>query len=403
MSIAGFGPLSTAAATDEHTEAAPVVHAQSSSYQLDGFELHYLPAGLGGYGVQASSSADKRGNRVSEIAWMQGPGTVYGKVTVIRTDGEQELADIRDTHYAHLNPDSLEQVTVGEHEGFLSEQTGDLFWRYDAETVIKAYLQPETWDTAELTELAAGVTQREAQQDDDGSGGEPEEEPDTEPEEPEAESDEEPENEPEEPEEPEEHEVEEPKEPEEPADSTNPDEPEQPDAPNAPDAPDETDETDADLDDATDPEPQEPDDATDTADAEGTGEPTEPDADSDLDEEDAFEEQFADCVEDVLDDMEELEMITGDAPEAEELASAVDECVIELDLDEAPSEFADLVAEAENASTDETDASPAADEADETDQTTETAEAEADSTADEEQQSTTSTQRPALWHLLPRL
>ncbi|GLU47791.1 hypothetical protein [Nocardiopsis ansamitocini] len=164
VSLAAFGAAgNTAAAGDQPPHLPwPVVQQKASSYSLDGFDVNYLPPGLDRYGISAESSTDRRGNRTSHVSWVQGPGVVYGKVTVVRDDKLTELDKVRDARYSHLAPQHLEKTAVNGRDAYVSEATGDAFWLDREGVAVTLFLQPERWKRAELTAMAEGVTARES-------------------------------------------------------------------------------------------------------------------------------------------------------------------------------------------------------------------------------------------------
>ncbi|MFE9242369.1 hypothetical protein [Nocardiopsis sp. NPDC006938] len=160
-----------ATADDRDTKALswPVVRQGVSTYSVDGFEITYLPAGLERYGINATSTTDRRGNSQSQLSWVQGPDQLYGRVAVLRSERLQDLDDVRESRYSHLSESSLEEVEPNEafeHGAYLSEETGDLFWVERPGVAIATHLQPDRWDGADLVKLAESVTEEDASAED---------------------------------------------------------------------------------------------------------------------------------------------------------------------------------------------------------------------------------------------
>ena len=158
------GVAAPAAADDKDTRAFswPVVRQGVSTYSVDGYEIAYLPAGLERYGVNATSTTDRRGNSQSQLSWVQGPDQLYGRVAVLRSERIQDLEDLREGRYSHLADSSLEELEAGEafeHGAYLSEETGDLFWVQRPGIAITTHLQPDRWEGGELLKLAEAVTE----------------------------------------------------------------------------------------------------------------------------------------------------------------------------------------------------------------------------------------------------
>lgn len=170
ISTTGLVGLSGPAAANDADAPAlswPVVRQGVSTYSIDGFEITYLPAGLERYGINATSTTDRVGNRQSQISWVQGPDQLYGRVAVLRSDRLQDLEDLRESRYSHLSQSSLEEVAPGEafeHGAYLSEETGDLFWVERPGVAVATHLQPERWERAELVKLAEAVIEETAPQ-----------------------------------------------------------------------------------------------------------------------------------------------------------------------------------------------------------------------------------------------
>ena len=165
--LVGLPAAASAADRDDGGLSWPVVRQGISSYSLDGFEIGYLPPGLERYGINASSTTDRVGARQSQISWVQGPDQLYGRVTVLRSERVQELDDLRQGRYSHLADKGLERLAAGEdfeHEAYLSESTGDLFWLERPGVAITTHLQPERWDRGELVEMAGSVTEENRSQ-----------------------------------------------------------------------------------------------------------------------------------------------------------------------------------------------------------------------------------------------
>ena len=153
-----------AIADDENTRAFawPVVSQGVSSYDLDGYELTYLPSGLDRYGINASSTTDRQGNSRSQLSWVRGPDQLYGRVTVLRGESLQEIDDLRSSRYSHLSEDSLEQLPESEafeHGAYLSEESGDLFWIDKPGVAVATHLQPDRWKSSELVRMAEAVAE----------------------------------------------------------------------------------------------------------------------------------------------------------------------------------------------------------------------------------------------------
>ncbi|OOC52895.1 MULTISPECIES: hypothetical protein [Nocardiopsis] len=186
IASSGLAGLPGAAADEKGTRALdwPVVSQSVSSYSLDGYEIGYLPEDLEGYGINASSITDRRGNRQSQISWTQGPDRMLARVAVLRSERFQSLEDLRSIRYGHLPEGSLHRMDRNEaleHESYLSQETGDLFWLERPGVAIAVHLQPDRWDSGELVRMAESVVPLESSPEkpaEEGAGeGAPAEEP----------------------------------------------------------------------------------------------------------------------------------------------------------------------------------------------------------------------------------
>ncbi|WP_052745890.1 hypothetical protein [Allosalinactinospora lopnorensis] len=173
ISVAGLAVPTAAAANDEAPPAWPVVRQNASSYTLDGFTIGYLPPRLEEHGLNAKSATDGHGGRTSDITWMEGPDEVYGKIEVLRDGGITSLADLRDAQYGHLDADQLREIDNNDRDTYLSEGTGDLFWVEEPGLAVTIYLRPETWDSGELTRMAASNERQEETEPQGGRAGDP--------------------------------------------------------------------------------------------------------------------------------------------------------------------------------------------------------------------------------------
>ena len=164
ISTSGLVGLAGPAAADEDTKALswPVVSQGVSSYSLDGYRIAYLPPGLDRYGINASSTTDRRGDSRSQLSWVQGPDQLYGRVAVLRSENLQELDDLRSGRYSHLADSSLEELPESEtfeHGAYLAEETGDLFWLASPGVAVTTHLQPDRWESDELVRMAESVAE----------------------------------------------------------------------------------------------------------------------------------------------------------------------------------------------------------------------------------------------------
>ncbi|WP_150242278.1 prolipoprotein diacylglyceryl transferase [Nocardiopsis quinghaiensis] len=162
IASSGVVGLPGAAADEKGTRALdwPVVSQSVSSYSLDGYEIGYLPEDLEGYGINASSITDRKGNRQSQISWMRGPDRLLARVAVLRSEYFQELDDLRSGRYGHLPEGSLQRMDRNEalrHESYLSQETGDLFWLEEPGVAVTVHLQPDRWDSGELVRMAESL------------------------------------------------------------------------------------------------------------------------------------------------------------------------------------------------------------------------------------------------------
>ncbi|MFE3457624.1 hypothetical protein ACFXKD_08755 [Nocardiopsis aegyptia] len=163
-----MGVSGTAVADDKQSRSLdwPLISQGVSTYSLDGYEIGYLPPGLERYGISASSTTDRQGNRQSQISWTQGPDQLYGRVAVVRSEAFQELDDLRQSRYGHLPTGELERLEPNETftEGaFLSEESGDLFWLEEPGVAVTTHLQPDRWGGNELVKFATSVEASEVE------------------------------------------------------------------------------------------------------------------------------------------------------------------------------------------------------------------------------------------------
>ncbi|WP_159940121.1 MULTISPECIES: hypothetical protein [unclassified Nocardiopsis] len=163
IASSGLAGLPGAAADEKDTPAVhwPVTSQSVSSYSLDGYEIGYLPAGLERYGINASSVIDRKGNRQSQLSWIQGSDQLFGRIAVLRSDGLQELDDLRSHRYSHLPEATLQRLVRGEaleHEAYLSQETGDLFWLEEPGVAVAMHLRPDRWGSGELVRMAEAFT-----------------------------------------------------------------------------------------------------------------------------------------------------------------------------------------------------------------------------------------------------
>ncbi|GAA1093623.1 hypothetical protein [Nocardiopsis composta] len=170
-SLTGFGLLGGASATADDREELPwpVIQQRVSSYSLDGFQITDLPSGLDGYAIKARSFTNGTGERQAEISWVQGPESVYGKVSVLRSEKFRSLEDLRDRNYDHLSRGSLKKVQVNGKDAYLSETSGDLFRLEEPGVAVTVYLQPDRWETKDLLGFAESVRPQRAAQGDTGA------------------------------------------------------------------------------------------------------------------------------------------------------------------------------------------------------------------------------------------
>ncbi|MFD6949450.1 hypothetical protein A6A08_04940 [Nocardiopsis sp. TSRI0078] len=153
-------PGATAGERDTRAQNRPVASQSASSYSLDGYEIGYLPEGLEEYGISASSVTDRKGNKQSQISWIQGPDQLFGRVTVLRSESIQSLEDLRSMRYGHLREGSLQRMERNEaleHESYLSQETGDLFWMEKPGVAMAVHLQPDRWGSGELVRMAESL------------------------------------------------------------------------------------------------------------------------------------------------------------------------------------------------------------------------------------------------------
>lgn len=156
------GLAGTAAADDRDAQAFawPMIEQGTSSYSIDGYEIGYLPPELGDYGINATSTTDRHGDRESRVSWVRGPDQLYARVGILRSERVQDLEDLRESRYSHLSKDSLEALPESEtfpSGAYLSEGTGDLFWVEEPGIAVTTHLRPELWDRAELLRMAEAV------------------------------------------------------------------------------------------------------------------------------------------------------------------------------------------------------------------------------------------------------
>ncbi|MFD0802645.1 hypothetical protein ACFQZU_15150, partial [Streptomonospora algeriensis] len=179
LSVAGL-VAAGAPATAEHSPGGdpltrPVVQQRASAYMIDGFEITRLPPGLDRYGIH-SGTMSRAGERVSTISWVQGPDSVYGEVSVIRSADITELEDMRKARYGRLDDDSLEKTRHNGSPAYLSEKTGELFWVPERGAGVEAYLRPDRWESDELVSFAESVQRHrkaaepEGEQEPEGTG-----------------------------------------------------------------------------------------------------------------------------------------------------------------------------------------------------------------------------------------
>ncbi|MFE1391968.1 hypothetical protein ACFW3Z_03780 [Nocardiopsis alba] len=164
ISTSGLVGLSGTAAADDRDAQAfawPMIEQGTSSYSIDGYEIGYLPPELGDYGINATSTTDRHGDRESRVSWVRGPDQLYARVGILRSERVQDLEDLRESRYSHLSKDSLESLPESEtfpSGAYLSEETGDLFWVEEPGIAVTTHLRPELWDRAELLRMAEAVT-----------------------------------------------------------------------------------------------------------------------------------------------------------------------------------------------------------------------------------------------------
>ncbi|WP_304453932.1 hypothetical protein [Nocardiopsis sp. YSL2] len=161
-----MGVSGTAVADDKDSRSLnwPLITQGVSTYSLDGYEIGYLPPGLERYGISASSTTDRQGNRQSQISWTQGPDQLYGRVAVVRSEAFQELDDLRQSRYGHLPTGELDRLEPNEtftDGAFLSEESGDLFWLEEPGVAVTTHLQPDRWSGNELVKFATSVEESE--------------------------------------------------------------------------------------------------------------------------------------------------------------------------------------------------------------------------------------------------
>ncbi|MFB8763363.1 hypothetical protein [Nocardiopsis alba] len=163
ISTSGLVGLSGTAAADDRDAQAfawPMIEQGTSSYSIDGYEIGYLPPELGDYGINATSTTDRHGDRESRVSWVRGPDQLYARVGILRSERVQDLEDLRESRYSHLSKDSLESLPESEtfpSGAYLSEETGDLFWVEEPGIAVTTHLRPELWDRAELLRMAEAV------------------------------------------------------------------------------------------------------------------------------------------------------------------------------------------------------------------------------------------------------
>src|SRR5690606_22627672 len=170
-SLTGFGLLGGASATADDREELPwpVIQQRVSSYSLDGFQITDLPSGLDGYAIKARSFTNGTGERQAEISWVQGPESVYGKVSVLRSEKFRSLEDLRDRNYDHLSRGSLKKVQVNGKDADLAATSGDLFRLEEPGVAVTVFLQPDRWETKALLGFAESVRPQRAAQGDTGA------------------------------------------------------------------------------------------------------------------------------------------------------------------------------------------------------------------------------------------
>lgn len=163
-----MGVSGTAVAEDKESRSLtwPLISQGVSTYSLDGYEIGYLPPGLERYGISASSTTDRQGNRQSQISWTQGPDQLFGRVAVVRAEAFQELDDLRQSRYGHLSTGELERLEPNEtfaDGAYLSEESGDLFWLEEPGVAVTTHLQPDRWGGNELVKFATSVEASEVE------------------------------------------------------------------------------------------------------------------------------------------------------------------------------------------------------------------------------------------------
>ncbi|MFE0267078.1 hypothetical protein ACFWZ7_10470 [Nocardiopsis alba] len=158
--LVGLAGTATADDRDAQAFAWPMIEQGTSSYSIDGYEIGYLPPELGDYGINATSTTDRHGDRESRVSWVRGPDQLYARVGILRSERVQDLEDLRESRYSHLSKDSLEALPESEtfpSGAYLSEETGDLFWVEEPGIAVTTHLRPELWDRAELLRMAEAV------------------------------------------------------------------------------------------------------------------------------------------------------------------------------------------------------------------------------------------------------
>ncbi|WP_133742552.1 hypothetical protein [Actinorugispora endophytica] len=163
VSLAAFGAAAGPVAADDRLPLTwPTVQQKASTYLIDGFEVGYLAPGLERHSMNSETFTDRTGSRTAHLAWVQGPETVHGKVSVYRTSRLGSLDEVRSSHYSHLDDGDLRSVDVNGKEAYLSEATGDVFWMERDGVAVAVFLRPDTWETQELMAMAEGISPREA-------------------------------------------------------------------------------------------------------------------------------------------------------------------------------------------------------------------------------------------------